>query len=151
MQDKSTLIDGQQLYFLSDESWVKLFETRLFHDKPVSESLIKKLSIDLSLSRKYPELTVALGYVGVKNFLFPYALFNKDDSFQRVYIERVHCSHCFWKGYAASSSVPEIYYGISQECSSQQLMLKAREHFENVNCPNCSMPFNRSFIWVEKA
>ena len=150
MNMRQEVIDGQELYFLSEREWSEVFESGKFREKFLSKRLIAKIKdIELPLSIKNNDLHITLGFFGANSEVFSYPLLKVKEGFQRVYLEGVKCQNCQWVGRVGNPLVSEIYWGISKDKQSSLLMAKAREDFTEVLCPKCSSPFDRFFIWVE--
>ncbi len=146
---KKELVDGQELYFLSAEAWQEVFDSGQFQNKDLPKRLIDKIKkVELPLSTKHRELVITLGFFGANREVFSYPLLRGENRYQRIYLEGVKCSNCQWIGRAGNPLVSEVYWGISNDNPSNLLMASARKKFPKINCPNCSSPFDRFFIWA---
>lgn len=146
----SEIIDGQQIYFLTEQEWLDLLISGKFMELAIPQRLLKKIKdIDLPIINKHKDLDLGLGIMGMNNNVFSYPLYKSGNQYQRISLERVNCSSCGWNGSAGSPLVSEIYLGVPKDILPKKIMDKARIKFSEVGCPKCLTPFNRFFIWVE--
>jgi hypothetical protein len=69
------VIDGQELYFLSEKEWYEVFNSGHFRDKLLSKRLIDKIKhVEIPLSIRYQKLVITLGFFGVNKEVFLLAL-----------------------------------------------------------------------------
>lgn len=143
----SKIIDGQKLYFLTENDWVEIITNPSIDGVQLSKSTLTRLEkIDLPVSKRYSEIKTVGGFGGYKPFFLVYTLLLIQDIYYRVRINLANCSNCHWKGYVADPNDPEIYFGVPNDVQRQSLMRRTH-HLMSESCPNCNSRISRKGIW----
>lgn len=146
----SKLVNGQELIFCPPEIWAEILRMKSYNETPVSDYFAQRLeAVELPLTIKYQDLKLGIFIQRNRNrsrFKY-YTLVNFHDELQRVDIRGAKCNMCKWSGYIGNPLASDIYFDISKEINTFQLMSKAKS-YEEVTCPSCGSSFNQFAIWV---
>jgi hypothetical protein len=138
------LVDGQVLYFPTQEAWEELKKCCEFGRSkiPVPDLIFSKVE---RISR-YKELHSAFGFAFGQ--LMFYELLELDGILLRVFVESVICEHCGKRAeISATPGSSEIYYG----CEDKRAAMDRGYSYPNLPCPYCRKQFQRRYtIWRVK-
>lgn len=140
-------IDGQQLFFPNLRQWEEILEKRNIDNSEVGDLLIKEFFRIKYVLEKFTNIKLAFGKVGDWNH-FPYVILNINNNYQRVHLEIIKCSSCYWEGMSANPLVTDLYLGVAKEFNEFELMSKAK-NYPLKSCPNCKSKLPRYPIWLE--
>ncbi|HEY9728722.1 MAG TPA: hypothetical protein V6D50_19915 [Chroococcales cyanobacterium] len=141
---KTQLVDGQVLYFPTQETWEELKKSSEFGGSkiPVPDLVFPKVE----RNSRYKDLHSAFGFAFGQ--LMFYELLELDGISIRVYVESVICEHCGKRAeISATPGVSEIYYG----CEDKRVAMDRGYSYPNLPCPYCRKSLQRRYtIWRVK-
>ena len=140
-------VDGQELFFLTNQQWKNVIIERKFKGVLLPNRTIQYLNfVALPVMEIYSEILITGGFFGNSPHFLIYPLIKCNFEFQRIDLIGIKCSSCDWKGIGAYPLIPEIYWGISEEYSTKELMDMAKKRFKKTSCPKCNGAFDRYII-----
>ena len=147
------VVDGQTILLLSESGLNQAFaenrvaEHQLIGKEPpeATRGIRAKIKSDISLVKKYPVLSMALYFKDSGGEWFPTVLFQADDGLQRVFLERVGCRRCDWRGDIANPALNDLYIKVPDRIAA----LSRAFSQPRTPCPKCSGEVQRPVIWTE--
>lgn len=144
---KHVEIDGQKILFLDQDDWNNARLNPTIDDIPIfSINLIER---ELSVASQYSEIYVGLGFSSASMTRWTsYTFLKTGDHFQRIFLEKLTCKKCSWRGMTANPLVNDSYiaYGLNPDHFT---LMRYADIYPILKCPECDSCLPRHPIWIE--